>query len=48
MPHIIVKLWPDKTHQQKSDLTNASEGSSRIEIRGERLPEAILAMSETD
>ena len=30
------------------DLRELDEGSSRIEIQGERLPEAILAMSETD
>ena len=30
------------------DLRELDEGSSRIEIHGQRLPEAILAMSETD
>jgi aryl-alcohol dehydrogenase-like predicted oxidoreductase len=30
------------------DLTELEEGSSRIEIQGERLPEAILAMTDTD
>jgi len=30
------------------DLRELDEGSSRIEIQGERLPEAILAMSETE
>ena len=30
------------------DLTELDEGSSRIKIQGERLPEAILAMSETE
>jgi aryl-alcohol dehydrogenase-like predicted oxidoreductase len=31
-----------------ADLRELDEGSSRIEIQGKRLPEAILAMSETD
>ena len=30
------------------DLRELDEGSSRIEIQGERLPQAILAMSETE
>jgi aryl-alcohol dehydrogenase-like predicted oxidoreductase len=30
------------------DLSALDEGSSRIEIQGERLPEAVLAMSETE
>src|SRR3954447_11681485 len=30
------------------DLHELDEGSSRIEIQGERLPQAMLAMSETD
>jgi aryl-alcohol dehydrogenase-like predicted oxidoreductase len=30
------------------DLRELDEGSSRIEIQGERLPEAVLAMSETE
>jgi aryl-alcohol dehydrogenase-like predicted oxidoreductase len=30
------------------DLRELDEGSSRIEIKGERLPEAVLAMSETE
>jgi aryl-alcohol dehydrogenase-like predicted oxidoreductase len=30
------------------DLRELDEGSSRIEIQGERLPEAILALSETE
>ena len=30
------------------DLRELDEGSSRIEIQGERLPESILAMSETE
>jgi aryl-alcohol dehydrogenase-like predicted oxidoreductase len=30
------------------DLRELDEGSTRIEIQGERLPEAILAMSETE
>jgi aryl-alcohol dehydrogenase-like predicted oxidoreductase len=32
----------------RDDLHELDEGSSRIEIQGERLPEAILAMSETE
>jgi len=34
--------------QLTSDDLRELDGSSRIEIRGERLPEAILAMSETE
>jgi len=30
------------------ELRELDEGSKRIEIQGERLPEAILAMSETE
>jgi phenylpyruvate tautomerase PptA (4-oxalocrotonate tautomerase family) len=25
MPHVIVKLWPGKSEQQKSRLTNVKE-----------------------
>jgi len=27
MPHVIVKLWPGKSEQQKSRLTNVKEES---------------------
>jgi len=30
------------------DLRELGEGSARIEIQGERLPEAIMALSDTD
>ena len=45
MPHIIVKLWPGKTDQQKSELTDAIvEDVTRILGYGEE--SVSVAMEE--
>jgi 4-oxalocrotonate tautomerase len=45
VPHVIVKLWPGKSDQQKSDLTNAIvEDVTRILGYGEH--SVSVAMEE--
>lgn len=47
MPHIVVKLWPGKSEEQKQDLAEAITKDVR-EILGSKLESISVAFEEVD